>query len=896
MTEPIRPDPDKLLAAITKNEAELKSGRLRIFFGMAAGVGKTYAMLKAARDRLTEGIDVVIGTVDTHGRPDTEALLAGLPTIPRKKLIYKETAFEEMDIDAVLARKPQLVLVDELAHTNVPGSRHLKRWHDVVELLDAGIDVYTTVNVQHLESRKEPVETITGIKIRETVPDSILERACQIILIDITPAELLKRLSEGKVYLGDMAQAAIQNFFKENRLTALRELALRFTAEKVDNELQGMMTDKPQEAVWKTGERLMVAVSHSPHSEGLIRATRRLAFGMEVPWLGVHVDTGITLSDEDKATLARNISLVHELGGQFVSTADVDVAQALKRTAHQYNVTQLIVGRPVRRRFRDMVRGGTILDQLVRESGDFDVHVLRQEKKVEGRGGRGFNFEFESALQKYAVVIATVLLIGILNGLLLPVIGYRAAGFIFLFAVLALGLFVSLGPSLVAAVMSALIWDFFFIPPYGTFRISAPEDFAMCAAYLVVAIITQTLTHRIRKSEKMLGLREERTRVLYDIVQVIAGSNSRSTYIYQVAEKMGTLLKGEITIIPVNENNLLEHQACPPCDWITSEKEWAVAQWSFDHHKPAGWSTDTLPTAIGLYIPLIGTSETVGILAFRPLSKARLLQEEENLLFTVARQLAVSMERELFQERSRRMQQLAESERLYQTILNSVSHELRTPLTAIIGNASALSNSRIASDPSSRQQMTEEIVKNAERLNRVVSNLLDMSRLNSGKLTLKRDWHEIGDLLSVVLDSQKTALSGHKVVMRIAENLPLVRVDFQLFQQALSNLLFNAATYTAPGTIVEIEAKAAGRSLRVSVSDNGPGVPEGSIPHLFEMFYRVPGSLSGGAGMGLAITKGIVEAHGGTVMVSNRLSAGACFTITLPIEQQPEMPRDKGGL
>ncbi len=468
-TEPNRPDPDALLAAIKRSEASQHGGRLWIFFGMAAGVGKTYAMLKAAQERLKDGVDVVVGVVETHGRSETDALLAGLPVIARKALEYRGVTLQEMDLDAILARKPSLVLVDELAHTNAPGVRHPKRWHDVAEILDSGIDVYTTVNVQHIESRKESVETITGIAIRESVPDSILERAEQIILIDITPAELLKRLEEGKIYLGERAETALQNFFKEDRLTALREMALRLTAEKVDNELQSLTAGKGSDRAWKPSERLMVAVSHSPYSAELIRATRRLAFGLDAPWIGVNVDTGQPLSEEDRATLARNLALVRELGGEVITTAEADTGAALKRIAHQRSVTQLIIGRPTRRWLRDTVHGGTLLDQLARESGTFDVHVLRTDWGPGAKAPKRWPFGVEAGIPKYALAAIAVAAIALISWLVAPVLGYRAVGFLFLLTVLSISMFLSLGPVLFAAVVSALIWDFFFIPPLAHF-------------------------------------------------------------------------------------------------------------------------------------------------------------------------------------------------------------------------------------------------------------------------------------------------------------------------------------------------------------------------------------------------------------------------------------------
>jgi two-component system, OmpR family, sensor histidine kinase KdpD len=895
MTESFRLDPDALLASIKKQETDSHSGKLRVFFGMSAGVGKTYAMLKAAQERSREGVDIVVGVVETHGRKETEALLEGLPIVVRKELTYRDIALSEMDLDGILARRPRLVLVDELAHTNVPGTRHTKRWHDVVELLEAGIDVYTTLNVQHVESRKEHVQQITGITVRETVPDSLLQRASQITLVDLTPMELLQRLKDGKVYLGDKAEAAARNFFQEDRLTALREIALRLTAETVDNELHGLTSTKEHTGSWKTSERLMVAVSHSPHSEDLIRATRRLAFSLDAPWIAVNVDTGSGLRLNDREQLAKNLTLVRELGGEVVSLTDVDIVEALIQTARQRSITQLVIGHPVKHRFRDLFGGGSLLDRLASRATTFDIHVL---KPVSPRTANPRDWRFfhpEASPVRYWFVLWVILAAALASALLLPAIGYRAVGFLFLLGVLAVGLFASIGPTIFAAILAALTWDYLFIPPSGTFHISEPEDMAMCLALLLSASVTGVLASRIRRSERLLRSREQRTTALYQIASSISAASDRKAFASAVTGNLGLLLPGEIGIALKNVDGRLEHLSSGAPDyWMTNEKEWTVTLWCFEHGKAAGWTTDTLSSAAARYMPLIGPSEITGVLAFRPGGSSHLTQDEENLLMAAARLLAVATERELFQERSRQIQHMAESERLYQTILNSVSHELRTPLTAIIGNASALANSQIASDAGSRHQLSEEIITSAQRLNRVISNLLDMSRLNSGKLTLKRDWHEINDLISVALDSQKKALGEHRIVTRIDDTLPLLWVDFQLFQQVLSNLLLNASVYTPVQTAIEIGARKAGDHLELFVADKGPGFPPESIPHLFEMFYRIPGSQAGGAGIGLAIAKGIVEAHGGTIEARNEPSGGACFTVHLPIERQPEMPHARG--
>lgn len=891
MVESFRPDPDAILAAIKKREADSSSGRLRIFFGMAAGVGKTYAMLKAAQERLREGVNVIVGTVDTHGRTETEALLKGLSIIPRKSVAYRDVMLSEMDLDAVIARRPQLVLVDELAHTNVPGSRHAKRWQDVLELLDAGIDVYTALNVQHVESRKEYVEQITGITVRETVPDTLLQRAAQIIFVDLTPSELLQRLKEGKVYLGDKAEAAARNFFQEDRLTALREIALRLTAETVDNELQSMTAAHESAGSWKTSERLMVAVSHSPHSEDLVRATRRLAFSLDAPWIAVHVDADTHLDTEDRQQLAKNLNLVRELGGEVVSLTDVDVVEALIQTARQRSVTQLVIGHPAKRRLRDLIGGGSLLDRLALRATTFDIHVLKPMRTTSRPSRPRPLVHLEASPVQYWFMLWVIIVAAALSAMLLPTIGYRAVGFVFLLGVLLVGLFVSIGPTIFAAVLAALTWDFFFIPPAGTFHISEPEDMAMCLALFVSASVTGALTSRIRRREQLLRSREQRTGALYQIASAISATSDRREFASAVSSNLTLQIPGDFGIALKNVSGNLEHVSSGLRGyWMTAEKEWTVATWAFEHAKPAGWSTDTLASASARYTPLVGPGEVTGVLAFKPRTNKHLTHDEENLLMAASRLLAVAAERELLQERSRKMQQLAESERLFQTILSTVSHELRTPLTAIIGNASALSNDQIASDAVSRRQLSTEIIANAERLNRVVSNLLDMSRLSSGKLVLKLDWHDLSDLISVTLDAQKTALSDHRIAIELADTLPLARVDFQLLQQALGNLLLNAGIYTPAKAKIEVGARVVGREIELTVSDNGPGLPFEAIPHLFDMFYRVPGSKPGGAGIGLAITKGIVEAHGGSIVATSVPTGGACFTIKLPVDVQPEVP------
>jgi two-component system sensor histidine kinase KdpD len=892
MNDDLRPNPDFLLDALRKSQQNSRPGKLRIFFGMSAGVGKTYSMLEAAQNDLKEGVDVVIGIIETHGRAETEIKTKNLPIIPRKKIPYRNTIIEELDLDAILARHPALVLVDELAHTNAHGSRHVKRWQDVIELLDAGINVYTTLNVQHIESRKENVESITGITVKETVPDLILEQASQIELVDITPADLLKRLQEGKVYLGDMAERAVQNFFKEDSLTALREIALRLTAEKVENDLQSLMALKGKISGWHSTERLMVAISHSPYSDELIRAARRLAFALEAPWLAVYVDTGKNLSEEDKKNLSRNQSLVRELGGELVSTADTDIGAALNRIAHQHNITQLIVGRPTKRGFKGWL-GMSILNHLVRPDDNFDVLVLRpMATRKPGEKIRGRSLSLQSSLSDYAKVVGIVMLISLINLLLAKLVGYQAVGFIFLLFVLGISLFSSFGPILFGATISALIWDFFFIPPHGAFTISKPEDVFMFVTYFGVAVITGMLANRIKRRESLLRIREHRMELLYDIVQEIATARDKEGSSRAVADRLMTALECDCVIILKLIDDTLSQKTIPPSATLSVEKDWAVAKWAFDNKKPAGWSTDTLPSADALYIPLIGISATVGVLVFRPKTKVRLLPEEYDFLFTVCRQLAIGIERELLSEQSHKTQQLQESEKLHQTILDSISHEIRTPLTAIMGAASALQSEQISTNQEIRRELFEEITMAAQRLNLIVENLLDTSRLSSGMLKLKREWCDLKDLVSVALERLEKILEYHPIRLEMPENLPLLYVDFHLFEQMLSNLLRNAAMVSATRTEISISAKLIANTLAIKVSDFGPGIPADSMKHIFERFYHIPGTPTGGVGLGLWLVKSIVEAHGGHVFAANLPEGGTVFTVQLPLEKQPELPEE----
>lgn len=888
MDQDNRPNPEDILNQLQREESKNHRGQLRVFLGMSAGVGKTYAMLKAAHQKIREGRQVVVGIVETHGRADTAALLEDLKVLPRKKITHRQSIFEEMDIDAILNLKPELVIVDELAHSNIPGSRHKKRHQDVQELLDAGIDVYTALNVQHLESRKDAVESITGITIQETVPDSILEQATQIELVDIAPNELLKRLQEGKVYLGDKAGRAADNFFKEHKLTALREIALRITAERVDQDLQRFAGNKS--TPWQTNERLLVAISHSPSSEKLIRATRRLAYNLEAPWIAVHVDTGIHLNDEDQLQLQKNIQLAQELKGEVINITETDLPRALEKLAREKNVTQIIVGRPTRRWLRHLMEGGSLLSKLVRDHHEVDIHVLRQDSPIKSPSliSEFLMLRSLTGFAKYWYTLCFLTGLTVAGAALVPAVGYRSVGFLFLLGVMVVGFFGSLGSVLLAAGLSALIWNFGFIPPTFTFVIASPEDLILCISYFVVALVTGFLTQRIRFHERLMREREERTNVLYQTLQDISESPGSSEYIQKVTARVGDLLQADCMVLLKTPEGDLEKKSN---QGRLEEKELGVAQWAYQNRKVAGWSTDTLSQSNALCIPLVGVSESVGIFVFKPQRRIRRLTPDQgNLLYSISGQLALALEREVFKARSQEAHRLKDSERLHQTLLNSISHEIRTPLTVIMGLGAGLRS--LSQGLPAIEKLSQDLDDAGVRLNRVIENLLDMSRLNSGVLALKLEWQDFSDILSVVLRKLQRPLAGHTVHLDIQSQLGLIHADFRLLEHALANIILNATQYGGPQCQIWIAAKNRGDKIEIRIEDDGKGIPAQQRQSIFEKFYRVPGSAPGGTGLGLSIVKGIIELHGGNIICTDRAPQGSAFVITLPLKSQPPLPQE----
>ena len=889
MYEAFRPNPDEILRTILKEEEKVRKGNLRVFLGMCAGSGKTYAMLKAAHQAKSEGIDIVAGYVETHGRAETEQLLEGLELIPRLRRNYRDVVLEEMDIDAILARKPALVLVDELAHSNVPESRHVKRYQDVEELLNRGINVYTTLNVQHLESRTETVTEITGVRIHETVPDSFLQTA-NIDLIDISPDELLKRMSEGKVYVPDKARNAISNFFRKGNLHALREIALRFTAERVDIDLLDYMHAKNILSTWKTTEKLLVAVGPSPASQRLIRWTRRMAYNLGAQWIAVSIDLGETLSNKTREALIKNQELARELGAKIIQVTDNDVVTGLLKVAIQYNVTQIVIGKTNEHPLRNFLNGGSIVDRLLKNSENIDIYVVKAEKRPQSFHSFWKNQEQRSPWKEYWYVVLTILVIGMIAFPFKEIIGYQTIGLFFLLGIAALSLKVGRYPVILAALLGSLIWDFFFIPPQFTLHITSFHDMMALFANFFVAMTGGTLINKIRKNQVVLQKSQENLSKLFSILESLNNTDSIKEVVRMTRRELNKHFDADAVVyLQAKEDDNIVRRLEPRAFGNTefhSEKEFSVACWVFDNKKQAGKYTNTLPYADLQYFPLISKKGIIGILGIKFNKNSKLTPDNMILLRSFISQITASLQREINIDENKNKQIYAESQKLFQTVLNSISHELRTPISVITTAASNMNDEKTASNATFRKELCEDLNAAAMRLNVLVENILDVSRIESGYLSLNLQMYEMSDLMGTVLNEIEKEPHQQKINLILEENLPLVKMDINWFKQAIVNILHNAIMYTPPETVIDIRSFLNGKQLIIEISDNGPGIPEDSLKRLFDKFYRVPGSKSGGTGLGLTITKAIVEAHHGHIVARNRTQSGLSFLIYLDLEKQ----------
>jgi len=875
MEQTDRPDPDELLADLHREEKRQKRGTLKVFLGMCAGVGKTYAMLEAAQKAKREGRDVVIGYVETHGRRETDALTEGIEAIPRKPVVYRGVTLTEMDLDAVLARRPPLAMVDELAHTNAPGSRHPKRYQDVMELLDAGIDVYTTLNVQHIESRADTVREITGATMSETVPDTILAEA-EIELVDLSPEDLLQRLAEGKVYVPERAEAAARNFLREGNLIALREMALHLAAERVGQDVRDYMQARKIAGPWKTGHRLLVAVSASPYSEQMVRWTRRLADSLGCTWIAAHVETSRVLSEEEQTRLTRNLSLARAIGAEVRGTTDEDIVRGLLRVAREQNVTQIVVGTPSMLGPAIFSGGARQLQRLIREAGSIDVHVVRAEGREDVGRRLLWRLPAEAEWPQYLQTMGAVAGVTLLNLALDSFIGSRSMGLIYLMMVVVLAAFFNRGPVYLAATLSALLWDLLFLQPRLTFYIGSFDDALMFTMYFIVALVTGHLISRVRARERMDRRREERATAMYMLTLELGDASTWEEIERATVSNVERTFKADASLLLPDASGTLRKDL--------SEKEFGAAVWAYEHNQPAGQFSDTLPMTAAMYLPLRTTGNALGVLRLRWRQDSLPTIEQRTMLDGFQRHIALIVDRQRLRDARAQTQVLAESERLSGALLSAVSHELRTPIAAI---KTVLGGWPSGQNPVVQSALVAEIRQAIERLDRLVANLLDMARLESGHVKPRMDWCDVNDIVNAALKRVDSVLVNRDVSVMLPPSFPLVRVDSRLIEQALVDLLLNAAMHTPAGTPVEVSAAVEEQKVAITVADRGAGLSAEALTRIFDKFYRAPGAAAGGTGLGLSIVKGFVEAHGGHVRVINRPAGGAAFTITLPLQEPP---------
>lgn len=878
-----RQNPDALLSIIKKEEETARQGKLKVFFGMCAGVGKTYTMLEAAKKARRDGIDVVVGIVETHNRVETENLLAGLEIIPRKEIEYRMSIFKEMDIDAILKRKPALVLVDELAHTNIPGSRHVKRFQDVLELLNNGIDVYTTLNVQHIESRAETVKQITGAIIRETVPDSVLERANEIELVDLTPAELLQRLKEGKVYTYEKSKQAVENFFRKGNLTALREMALRITAERVDKDVRDYRIEKNIDTTWKYNQRLMVAISPSPYSAELIRWTRRMAYSLETQWIAVYIETPQKLNEKQQQTLNTTINLAKELGAEVITSQDVDIVAGLIRIAKENNVTQVLIGKSKYPSFSFNNGHGRIVSRLIKESGDLDVYVIGSERKEKKNWIDSFNVSSQSSTFRYLLSMLLIILLGAFLYTIHLQIGYQTVSLIFLFVITFMPLLgFGPGPIFLAALMSAFIWNFFFIPPAFTLRIGKVEDALMFGMYFIIASVSGFLISRIRTQQVLINQREKRTNALYKVARTLSSAKSLDDVTDCAIKQLQETFDAKVVFIFSDENNKLKAVPHSASTFTIDEGEWNIAHWVFANSQKAGRFTNTLPITPATYFPLTTKSGNLGIIGLALPQNNLLGFDSESLLDAFLSQIEIAIEREYLKELAKKNLVISESEKLYKTLFDSISHELKTPITAILGAATSFKDEKIIQNRNILSKLVEEINVAADRLSRLVENMLNMARLQSGSLKPKKEWHSISDLIESAIKRIKPEAGNYNFSSEISDEIGIIQVDYGLIEQALVNIIHNSVQYSPEGSEIKIKVTRTNKNCIIRIRDSGPGFPKDSTEKIFEKFYRLPGTKTGGTGLGLSIAKGFIEAHSGTITAQNNEFGGAEFIILLP--------------
>jgi two-component system, OmpR family, sensor histidine kinase KdpD len=893
-----RPDPDALLAQVIAQEEAAQRGRLRIYFGASAGVGKTYAMLTAARALRGEGKDVVVGLLETHGRKETEALLQGLEILPRAQIAFQDRTLPEFDLDGALARRPALILVDELAHTNVPGARHPKRWQDIDELLAAGIDVHTTLNVQHIESLNDVVGGITGIRVWETVPDFFFDKADEVVMVDVSADDLLARLAAGKVYLPEHIERAAKNFFRKGNLMALRELALRRTADRVEDDVQAYRSDKSIERVWKTEESLLCCIGPGLGGEDVVRSAARLAVQLGVDWTAVYVETRMLqrLPVQERERILRTVKLAQEFGARTSVLSGGDAAGEIVEYARTHNCSKLVVGRKRGAANWPWARGtarriGELAPDidLIEVGHGTEQPVAQPDRNLDDevdprRGAKRLRY-----LWAVLACLATTLVAAPLSGY------FDQANIVMLFllTVVLIGVKWGRGPAVLAAFVSVASFDFFYVAPKFSFAVSDFQYLLTFVVMLTVALIIGQMTAGLRYQARVASHREERARVLYEFARDMSSLLLTDDVVEAATKIIMNTFRARVAILVPDDHDRI--QLTPGAGEDTAI-DVAAAQWAYDKAQSAGAGTDTLAGSEYLYVPLHAPMRTRGVLAIKPDSPRLLLvPEQRRHLDTFAALTAIALERVHYVEVAQQALIHMESERLRNSLLSALSHDLRTPLAALVGLAESLVLTKPPLSPE-QQESAIAIAEEARRMGALVGNLLEMARIESGEVKLRSHWHPFEEVVGSALKAAQSALANHRVALNLARGLPLVEFDATLIERVLYNLIENACKYTPPGSTVTVAADVAGGNLVVSVSDDGPGIPSGQDEAIFEKFTRgTRESTTPGVGLGLAISRAIVEAHGGRISASNGPAGGARLTFTLPLGTPPETPGEDAG-
>ncbi len=891
-TEP-RADPDAILAKVCQSER----GKLTVFLGAFAGAGKTYAMLSAAKERLLEGFRLLIGWVETHGRADTEALVHGIPAVPPRSIEYQGRSFPEMDLNELLRRHPQIVLVDELAHTNIPGSLHTRRYQDVEELLAAGIDVYTTLNIQHIESLNDVVARITGVVMRETVPDRALQGA-EIKLVDISPEALRQRLAEGKVYVPDQAQEAAQKFFRPGNLTALRELALRYTTQHIDTDLETYMRAHGIPGPWPAAERVMACVSESPLSAQLIRAAYRLAASLKSPWIAAYVELprNEVAGEKEKLALAHNLRLAEELGAELVTIVGDDVAAEVVRLARRRNVTHLLIGKPALSNIRQFFRG-SVFSKILRQSEGLSVHIISEPAKHAPVRFTPRREPSKIRLLPAIVTVAMVVAIAGIGKLVEPTFGLVNIALGFLLPVMISGILWGRYTALLGALVASICFDVLFIPPVLHFTVSDVRYLFSFIMFHAVAYVTGLLAGRLRHHAHEARKREVRIAALYALSKNIMGTDGLDRVLEMAAQRIAESVNAAVVVLLADESGTLQVKsyANPPAETAANfmnENELAVATWAFHHGQIAGHGTDTLNGAEALCMPLVSDDQTLGVIAAKFYSNGKVVDpEKRHLIEAFANLIVLAVKRITLAEASKQTYLLQESERLWMAMFNSLSHDLRTPLSSIIGAVTGLLEEGELFDRSARNELLRTIEQEALRMNRLVGNLFDMARLQSGMLQLKKEWCDIEEIVGIALGDIRRSLGNRPVQVDIEPALPLIQADMALIEQVLVNILDNAIKYSPVDTALSLQVRRQNDRLYVSVRDQGEGIPENELGAIFDQFYRGKTSQAvRGTGLGLTICKAIVDAHEGRIWAESNPAHGTAIVFTLPLSDHS--PRD----